>query len=444
MNILYIIPYVPYPLNSGGNQAFFNMVDAVRKIHNVSLLLYAHSSKEKMNVNQLQEIWPNVSLYCYADFSPKKASMEVMPVSTMSWFNKVQCQIFEYFQHSMERKIARRKRKYSTKKVQQEFYLGKFVRENSVLFRQSPDLNDGFLSYVYETSRKGFDVIQVEFFEYLPLVYLLPKEAKTVFVHHELSYIRKTNEMQLFDEVKAIDRMLFEQQKATEMTLLSAFDHVIVLTETDKELLTKEIPSQNIYVSPALTSSGRIKEYKKFVPAQELVFVGSGDHFPNADGLLWFCQEVIPELKKLGAMPKVLVTGLWGDNIRKIIHTLAAEVEFVGFVDDLGAFLNGRISIIPIRIGSGMRMKILDAIAAASPLVTTSKGCEGYPLIDKIDYLIADTPVCFAGAINDLLCHTDLQENLTSSSAGKLNSLLNGEALIQRRLDFYKQVEHEK
>ena len=440
MNILYIIPYVPYPLNSGGNQAFFNMVDAVRKIHNVSLLLYAHSSKEKMNVNQLQEIWPNVSLYCYADFSPKKASMEVMPVSTMSWFNKVQCQIFEYFQHSMERKIARRKRKYSTKKVQQDFNLGKFVRENSVLFRQSPDLNDGFLSYVYETSRKGFDVIQVEFFEYLPLVYLLPKEAKTVFVHHELSYIRKTNEMQLFDEVKAIDRMLFEQQKATEMTLLSAFDHVIVLTETDKELLTKEIPSQNIYVSPALTSSGRIKEYKKFVPAQELVFVGSGDHFPNTDGLLWFCQEVIPELKKLGNMPQILVTGLWRDNIKGIVSTLCPEVQFVGFIEDLGSFLNGRISIIPIRIGSGMRMKILDAIAASSPLVTTSKGCEGYSLVDKEDYIVADTPANFAEAIYKLLNSTDTQKQITSSASYKFQSILDREDLIHRRMNFYQEI----
>ena len=440
MNILYIIPYVPYPLNSGGNQAFFNMVDAVRKIHNVSLLLYAHSSKEKMNVNQLQEIWPNVSLYCYADFSPKKASMEVMPVSTMSWFNKVQCQIFEYFQHSMERKIARRKRKYSTKKVQQDFNLGKFVRENSVLFRQSPDLNDGFLSYVYETSRKGFDVIQVEFFEYLPLVYLLPKEAKTVFVHHELSYIRKTNEMQLFDEVKAIDRMLFEQQKATEMTLLSAFDHVIVLTETDKELLTKEIPSQNIYVSPALTSSGRIKEYKKFVPAQELVFVGSGDHFPNTDGLLWFCQEAIPELKKLGNMPQILVTGLWRDNIKGIVSTLCPEVQFVGFIEDLGSFLNGRISIIPIRIGSGMRMKILDAIAASSPLVTTSKGCEGYSLVDKEDYIVADTPANFAEAIYKLLNSTDTQKQITSSASYKFQSILDREDLIHRRMNFYQEI----
>ena len=437
MDILYIIPYVPDPLNSGGNQAFFNMVNAVRKEHKVSLLLYTHNQKQTSNAEKLQEVWPDVNLYCYADYGQQQTEPAVMPVSTMSRTNQLQCQIFEYIQHSMERKIARRKAKYSPKKVQHAFNLGKFVRENSVLFKQNTDLNDGFLKYVYDTSRKGFDAIQVEFADYLPLVYLLPTDVQTIFVHHELSYIRKANEMQLFDEVKPIDRILFEQQKALEMSMLKAYNHVVVLTEIDKELLEKEMPDQHIYVSPALTSSGRIKEYKKFVPAQELVFVGSGDHFPNADGLLWFCQDIIPELKRLGATPKVLVTGLWKNNIKSIVQTLCPEVQFTGFVDDLGSFLNGRISIIPIRIGSGMRMKILDAIAASSPLVTTSKGCEGYPLADKVDYRVADTPTNFAQAISDLLCSADIQKEMTSTVLAKLKSILNAEALIQRRLDFY-------
>ena len=222
--------------------------------------------------------------------------------------------------------------------------------------------------------------------------------------------------------------------------MLSAYDHIIALTETDKELLQKELPSQHIYVSPALTDSGRIKEYKKFAPAREVVFVGSGDHFPNADGLLWFCQDVVPKLKELGDMPKVVVTGMWRDNIKSIVNTLCPQIQFVGFVDDLASFLNGRISVIPIRIGSGMRMKILDAIAASSPLVTTSKGCEGYPLQDEEDYLIADTAEDFANAINKLITDVTEQERLTASAAIKLKSLLNGEMLIQQRLDFYKQM----
>ena len=56
MNILYIIPYIPFPLNSGGNQAFFNMVNEARKVHQVSLLLRIRNDKDRENAGQLQEV----------------------------------------------------------------------------------------------------------------------------------------------------------------------------------------------------------------------------------------------------------------------------------------------------------------------------------------------------------------------------------------------------
>ena len=62
MNILYIIPYIPFPLNSGGNQAFFNMVNEARKVHQVSLLLRIRNDKDRENAGQLQEVWPDARL----------------------------------------------------------------------------------------------------------------------------------------------------------------------------------------------------------------------------------------------------------------------------------------------------------------------------------------------------------------------------------------------
>lgn len=445
MKILYIIPYIPYPLNSGGNQAFFNMVDVVRKQHDVSLLLYVHGHQHNA-VNELQKVWDNVKILCYSNrFVLKDGNSQNENCCKMPTICKWQCRFFKYVQHSMERKIARRRRKYErTNGWLDNFNLNQFVRENSVLFSNTTDLNGGFLDYVYTESRKGYDLIQVEFFEYLPLIYVLPSNVQTVFVHHELRYVRIKNEMSLWGNVSISDKVLYERQKDAEFSMLSKYKHIIVLTETDKTLLSEYIPNKHIYVSPALTSMERGKVYKTFNSCKDLVFVGGGSHFPNADGVLWFCQEVIPELKKIGKMPNLYIVGEWGNEIRTIIKKIFPDVHFMGFVDNLMDFLNGKISIVPIRIGSGMRMKILDTIFANAPLITTSKGCEGLPFVDGEDCLISDSAVAFARSINTLLNDIKLQEDIVKSSSEKLYSLLDSEKLLSKRMAFYNEVVYGK
>ena len=65
MHILYITPWIPYPLSSGGSQAFFNYVDAIRHDCNVSVLLTAHNEKEKADIDELKKIWNNVDIKVY-------------------------------------------------------------------------------------------------------------------------------------------------------------------------------------------------------------------------------------------------------------------------------------------------------------------------------------------------------------------------------------------
>ena len=443
MKILYIIPYVPYPLNSGGNQAFFNMVDAARQQHDISLLLYIHTKNQKRAADDLQQVWNDVKFYCYNEEEHKTEESEqaTEPV-VMPKLYELQCRFFDYIKHSMERKIARRMRRYEKQtNWLEKFNLGNFVREKSVLFANYTDLNDGFLQYVSDIARSGFDLIQVEFYEYLPLISVLPAEVQKVFVHHELRYIRNQNEMSLFNKIRPTDKMRFENLKDMEIAMLSRYDHVIVLTETDKKLLAELMPQQHIYVSPALTSAGKNKAYRPFVPAAaNLTFVGGGDHFPNADGVLWLCCEVVPELRKLGALPNIHIVGKWDKTMSGIAQYLCPEIHFTGFVDDLGEFLNGKVSVVPIRIGSGMRMKILDTISASAPMVTTSKGCEGLPVQHGQDCLIADTPAEFAQSIHRLLKDTALQQKLASSAIHKLDSLMDAETLLQKRMDFYKSL----
>lgn len=444
MKILFILPWVPYPLDSGGNQAFFNMLNTIRKEHSVSLVTYSHSSMEKKMAQELQSVWPDVDIECYSDH---KSSI---PANIrLSKGDQRKCEFYSYIERSMQRKKARILRRYEMTQdadysnnqpnTSTEFTIGGFVKENSTLYRNTTDLNPNFLDFIYKKSREGFDMVQVEFYEYLPLVYVLPENVRKVFVHHEIRFVRNENEISLFDHTTMMDNIKFNKQKDEELALLARYNDIIVLTEVDKTLLKQYLPSQNIYVSPALTNASSLIGKQGFTPANDLAFLGGGGHFPNADGMLWFAMEVFPLLKNMHFKGDIYVAGKWGDAIQKIIHNYCPEIRFVGFVDDLYDFLNGKITIIPIRIGSGMRMKIMDAMAASSPMITTAKGCEGLPFANGTDCFIANDAKTFAESIIKIQSDKEQQRTMVENSSMKMKTLLDETKLLNTRLGFYRQ-----
>lgn len=441
MKILFILPYIPYPLNSGGNQATFNMINKVRNLHEVSLLLHISTEKDEENAKGLQEVWKNVQFFLYRQPRSKKRKLP----DNSPYPNSFLFRTFDFIHRSMERKMIRRINKFEQRLIKdtpQENMAEEhdFIRNNSCLNKNVLDLPKDYLNFVYKTSRAGFDMIQVEFYEYLPLIYVLPETTVKAFVQHEIRFIRNKNEMNLFAQQTPNDFYRIQYQKDMEMSMLSHYDVVISLTDTDKEILLQENPNLNVYVSPAVVSLPKI--HSEFKAAQELVFIGSGSHFPNTDGVIWFCKEVMPILRKKKESVKLNVVGVWDEETRNIIGSICPDVHFTGFVDNLSDFLSGKISIVPIRIGSGMRMKILDSIVASSPIVTTSKGCEGLPVTNQKNCLIADTPSDFAQALIQLVDNTELQKEIVSNAHHEFASVFDFDKQIERRIKLYEQYAH--
>ena len=198
------------------------------------------------------------------------------------------------------------------------------VRGKSTLFSSCfQPLDQGYVEYVSQVAHSGFDIIQVEFYELLSLGFLLPENVQTIFVHHELRYIRNEKEIALFREQTAGDRMLFHIAKDFERSALLKYKDVIVLTEVDRKIMEDFIGRKDhIYTSPAVVQVGDRLE-QPFVPVQSgrLTFVGSEDHFPNLDAVAWFCHEVIPH--PLPSLQKVLLT------IQHLIFSYAYHYRYV-------------------------------------------------------------------------------------------------------------------
>ena len=115
------------------------------------------------------------------------------------------------------------------------------------------------------------------------------------------------------------------------------------------------------------------------VTTNRLTFLGSGVHYPNNDAIKWFVTEIAPILHRKNFHYSLDVIGSWGEKESKIFEEVK-EINKAGYVDALHPFINGSIAIVPIRIGSGMRIKILDSVMSQVPVITTAKGVEGIDL----------------------------------------------------------------
>ena len=133
-----------------------------------------------------------------------------------------------------------------------------------------------------------------------------------------------------------------------------------------------------------------------------LIFIGNMGYRPNEDAILYFCKEILPIVRQ--RLPDV---ELWivGTNPPPSVQALAGPgVHVTGRVPDVREFYERcTVSIVPLRSGSGTRLKILEAMALGRPVVSTSIGCEGLEVVDRRHLMVADAPAGFAQRTIELL-----------------------------------------
>ena len=135
-----------------------------------------------------------------------------------------------------------------------------------------------------------------------------------------------------------------------------------------------------------------------------VVYVGAMDWLPNQDAVEFFVSDVMPELRRLVPDVSFVVAGREPPpNFRRRLEQ-APNVRFTGTLPDLRPVIaQAAVCAVPLRIGSGTRLKILEAAAMAKAVVSTTIGAEGLNLIDGKEIVIADECSAMAHAIADLL-----------------------------------------
>jgi GT2 family glycosyltransferase len=212
----------------------------------------------------------------------------------------------------------------------------------------------------------------------------------------------------------ALDRMKarFEYLRAIryELKLLPACDEIQVCTRENKAYLESFLPS----LAPRIDAGLRAGIDTSVYPypggprsPRTLLFLGSFRHAPNVVALEWFTRHVLPTVLERAPDARLLVAGS-DPPPRHAFPDPANAIDLLGFVDDIQPlFSSCAVFICPIRSGSGVRVKLLEAFASGIPVVSTTVGAEGLAANDGEFCALADDPAPFASKILDLFENED-------------------------------------
>lgn len=168
------------------------------------------------------------------------------------------------------------------------------------------------------------------------------------------------------------------------------------------------------------------------VPRADLVFVGSMDYLPNIDGVSWFLSEILPLIRR--TRPDVTVTIVGRDPSEEIrsLASATGNITVTGTVPDVRPYLWGsRLSIVPLRIGGGTRLKVYEAMGARSPIVSTTIGAEGLSIHPPDDIRLADTAETFAAQVIELLGHPETRDRIAADALKMVRTRFTWEAVAE-------------
>lgn len=173
--------------------------------------------------------------------------------------------------------------------------------------------------------------------------------------------------------------------------------------------------------------------------APVLGFVGNLAYEPNRDAVEWFVREVFPIVRTHRPDVRLRLVGVGGEAVADVAR--APGVELVGRVDDLRPELDATdVSIVPIRVGAGTRLKVVEALAHHLPVVTTTVGCEGIDVVDGGSALIADTARTFADACLRAVDDGALRQRLADRGAELFSDRYDWDGIQDRVADLARTV----
>jgi sugar transferase (PEP-CTERM/EpsH1 system associated) len=217
------------------------------------------------------------------------------------------------------------------------------------------------------------------------------------------------------------------------------FDKCIVVSPMDEALLRQANLALDTVVIPNGVDTAQYDPLPEVPASKDILFIGKMSYVPNADAAIFLCHEVFPLIKQQMPDTRLLIVG---QSPPEAVRTLASEdVIVTGYVKSVFPYYHqALVSVVPLRAGSGTRLKILESMAVGRPVVSTALGCEGLAVTHGENILIADEPADFAAQTVRLLSDAELRQRLVINGRRLVETTYDWQVIAQQLLQIYDEV----
>ena len=350
LRILMMTTSLPYPPNWGGGIRVYQFLRNLSRHHEVTLLTFA-TPEDKAKVEALEKV-------CHAVHTVPPAFTE---------------------------QVSKR-----TTQLKSLFSPHSFTAGSITLPSMQAKL-DSLLA-------QNFDLIQVEFGHLSG--YDFGTTAPVILDEHNIEYelLHRMYQSERTGFRRFYNWLEFKKYQREELALWKRVDACVFTSDRETTMLREQSPGIRATTAP----NGVDIEY--FQPSPEvsdpnsLVFTGLISYRPNTDAVLYFAQEILPLIVQKRPQTVFNVVGM--GPTPEVRRLQGPNVNVTGEVPDVRPYITrSEVMVVPLRMGSGTRLKVLEGLAMGKPVVSTSVGCEGIDVRADEHLRIADTPQAFADAV---------------------------------------------
>lgn len=374
LKILFLSPTVPFPLTDGGRIRVFNLLKQIAAKNDVTLLALETQPTDAEGVAQLQQLGIQVHLVPNAPTLPR-----VSPGTLLRAYLRRQ-----------PITVARYDLPAYRQKFKELIATGIFHLVHYEMFHTAQFHTEARLPGVLSQQNVDSEIWRRLCHE-------------TVNPLYKFAYWTQQLAFQRYERV-----------------LSPKFDAVTCTSDIDAAVFQRHCARDAIEIIPnGVDVTHYQPDFSAEAPAH-LIYIGSMDWYPNEDAVSFFADEVLPRIQE--GIPDVRFS-IVGGNPSARVQKLAERkgVVVTGRVPEIKPyFAEATVFVVPLRIGSGTRLKILEALAMGKAIVSTSVGAEGLDLKDGEEIFIADEPTIFADAVTRLLTDASLRRQIGESGRARV------------------------
>lgn len=397
MKVLFLTYDIPYPLVSGGKIRAYYLIKNLARNHQITLFSYYRDEAQKKYIDELKKYCPKIFLF-------KRRRPWVWQNIVRSLLTSLPFTSATYHSDELKKTL------------------------------------------IEELKQNGYDLVHFESFYpalYLPLAKKMG--VKTLLGNENIEWqVYDRYASQQFLPIKWLLRLEIFRMRLFEENLWREANTNIALSENDAQKVEK-ITKKECPVIPNGVDVGVIRPLKNGKSEGSVIFVGTLIYQANNDAVKFFLSQIYPKIKKTFPKVKFVLVSWYKPNwLNDYLND-----KSITFIQDKEKpagefFAKADVLIAPIRVASGTRIKILEAMAAGLPVVTTSVGIEGIEANVGEEVIIADDPQNFANQVSRLLLDSNERRKIGLAGRKLVEGKYNWTKIVHKLDNIYRKISDEK